>query len=166
MKKATISTIIMLVVAVGTYVVLANQQESGMMGGGMMGRGMMDNNDIMMQRRGGMMRGGMMDSNDMMMQRRGWMAGQGDMMGMNQMHMMMAQSMMNISMVPTEEGGVIVLAYDKLLKYNKNLELVKEVELKIDTEQMQKKVEDMMNYRPMRQRMMQRGMMGRSQSSR
>jgi hypothetical protein len=55
----------------------------------------------------------------------------GKMMGMS--HMMMSRSL-----VATTDGGVVVMAGNKLQKYDKDLMLVKEVELKIDMEAMKK----------------------------
>ena len=87
--------------------------------GGMMGRGM----------RGG----GMMDSNDMMMQK--------GMMGMHPM----AGMMYGGSMVGTTDDGVVVLVGNKLIKYDKDLNLVKEVEIKIDWESYKKVMEQHRN---------------------
>lgn len=57
------------------------------------------------------------------------------MMGMCPMHCMMMKSVMEKEMVATEDGSVVVLAGNKLMKYDKNLELKKEVELKYDTKE-------------------------------
>lgn len=57
----------------------------------------------------------------------------GDMQGM-----MMKKMMMEKKMIATSDGGVIVMFGNKLVKYDKDLELVKEVELKIDMEAMKK----------------------------
>jgi len=54
--------------------------------------------------------------------------GKGSMMGEGMMKGMMGKS----SMVASNDGGVIVLLGNKLYKYDKNLNLVKEVELKVD----------------------------------
>ncbi|OGX16053.1 MAG: hypothetical protein A2166_05430 [Omnitrophica WOR_2 bacterium RBG_13_41_10] len=51
--------------------------------------------------------------------------------------------MMQKQMVVTSDGGVIVLAGNKLYKYDKNLNLVKEVEIKIDVEAMKKTIGQM-----------------------
>jgi hypothetical protein len=105
MKKTVILTMVVFAVAAGAYYVFAAiQNEGGMMGSGMM-------------------RGRMMDSNDMMMQR-----GMG--YGMHPMSGMMGGS----SLVATSDGGVVVLMGNKLIKYDKDLNLVKEVEIKIDWE--------------------------------
>ncbi len=56
-------------------------------------------------------------------------------MGMCPMHMNMCGSMMKSQIVATDDGGVIVLVCNKLMKYDKNLNVVKEVELKIDMEE-------------------------------
>jgi hypothetical protein len=66
------------------------------------------------------------------------------MLGMCPMHTMMCQGMMQKEMVATEDGGVIIMAYNKLCKYDKDLNLVKEVELKIDIKAMQDKMQQMM----------------------
>jgi hypothetical protein len=89
---------------------------------------------------------GMMDSNDMMMQK--GMMGKG-MMGkampmMCPMHTMMCQGMMKKEVVATSDGGVIVMADNKLFKYDKDVNLIKEVELKIDMKATQDKMTQMM----------------------
>ena len=99
-----------------------------MMGEGRMDKGMMDKD---------MMGKGMRD---------------GKMMGM---HPMM-KSMMEKLMVPTADGGVVVLMGNKLTKYDKDLNVVKEVEIKMDMEGMQKMMENMKSMCPM----MGKGMMG------
>ena len=122
MKKTIILLSVAALAVVGSYVVFAEDP----MGGGMMGRGM---------------RGGpMMDSNDMMMQRRmmggpmmGGYGGYGG-YGMHPMSGMMGGS----SLAATEDGGAIVLIGNKLMKYDKDLNLAKEVEIKIDWEKMNK----------------------------
>jgi len=83
--------------------------------------------------------------------------GKGQMMSMCPMHHMMMGSMMSKAIAPTTDGGVIVLAGDKLIKYDKDLNLVKEVEVKMDMEGMQKKMSQMMEKCPMCKGMMQGG---------
>ncbi len=51
---------------------------------------------------------------------------------------MMMHTVMSKEMVGTEDGGVIVLIGNKLLKYDKNLDLKKEVEIQIDMKAMKK----------------------------
>lgn len=60
--------------------------------------------------------------------------------------MMMSGMMMAMpkSIVATEDGGIIVLVGNKLLKYDANLKLVKEIEVKIDVSAMMKKMKEMM----------------------
>ncbi len=88
------------------------------------------------------------------------MMGKGQMMSMCPMHHMMMGSMMSKAIAPTENGGVIVLAGDKLIKYDKDLNLVKEVKIEMDMEGVQKKMSQMMEGCPMCKGMMQgRGMM-------
>jgi len=55
----------------------------------------------------------------------------------------MMQAMMSKSMVATSDGGVVVLAGNRLLKYDKNLELVKEVKIKMESEEMRGKMTGM-----------------------
>ncbi|MFH1692495.1 MAG: hypothetical protein ABIC68_08050 [Candidatus Omnitrophota bacterium] len=58
----------------------------------------------------------------------------------------MFRAMMIKNMVATEDGGVIVLVGSKLQKYDKDLVLQKEVEIKVDAQDMQ----DMMSHCPMK----------------
>lgn len=51
--------------------------------------------------------------------------------------------MMQKQMIATSDGGVIVLAGNKLYKYDKNLNLVKEAEIKIDFEHMKMMMDKM-----------------------
>ena len=74
------------------------------------------------QTKGPMMGGGMMMG-----------AGLGD--GMGAMRTMMG--MMN-NLVATSDGGVVVMIGNKLYKYDKNLKLVKEAEIKVDMKSMQR----------------------------
>ncbi|MBP9855472.1 MAG: hypothetical protein KBD53_11450 [Candidatus Omnitrophica bacterium] len=68
----------------------------------------------------------------------------------------MMQSMMQKQVVATSDGGIIVVAGNKLTKYDKDLNVIKEVELKMDTEGMQKMMDNMKSMCPM----MGKGMMG------
>jgi hypothetical protein len=129
MKKTIVYTVIASALAAGAYLVFAAENEQPMIGGGMMHGRMMDANQMPMHR--GMGRGGMMDVNDMMMR--------GGMMGM---HPMMYSS----SLVATTDGGVVVMMGNKLIKYDKDLNLVKEVEIKIDWQSWNK---TMMEHRKM-----------------
>ena len=52
----------------------------------------------------------------------------------------MMKMMMDKTMVASGDGGVIIMIGNKLLKYDKDLELKKEVEIKIDMEAMQKEM--------------------------
>ncbi|MHC4114686.1 MAG: hypothetical protein ACYSSL_05130 [Planctomycetota bacterium] len=74
---------------------------------------------------------------------------EGQMMRMCPMHHTMMGSMMSKAIAPTEDGGVIVLAGDKLIKYDKDLTLVKEVKIEMDMEGMQKKMSQMMEKCPL-----------------
>jgi hypothetical protein len=66
---------------------------------------------------------------------------------------MMAQSMAHAmsqqSLVATSDGGVIVLAGGKLMKYDGGLGLVKEVQLNVDYDRMQERMQRMMENMPM-----------------
>lgn len=88
-----------------------------------------------------------MGSDCMMMPSKGkWMRG-------CPMHGMMMKSMMDCQMVATEGSGVIIKTCDKLLKYDKDLNLVKEVEMKVDIEAMKKMMCQMMEVCPMCKKM-------------
>lgn len=58
------------------------------------------------------------------------------------MHCMMMKKMMSKKMVASGDGGVIVLVGNKLLKYDKDLNLVKEAEIKIDMEAYKAKMKE------------------------
>ncbi len=60
------------------------------------------------------------------------------MMGMCAMHMMMGEHMMKKEIIATQDGGIIVIAAGKLYKYDKDLNLVKEVEMKCDADMKEK----------------------------
>lgn len=81
---------------------------------------------------GGMMGKGMMDKGGMM---------DGKMMGMC--------AMMQKQVIATSDGGVVIVTCNKLTKYNKDLNVVKEVELKMDMEGMQKMMNNMKSMCPM-----------------
>ena len=72
------------------------------------------------------------------------MMAKGEMMARGSMHGMMMKGMMEKSMIATSDGGVIISVGNKLMKYDKSLNLVKEVEIKIDMEAMQKNMKEMM----------------------
>jgi hypothetical protein len=76
---------------------------------------------------------GMMDDKGMGMKNS--MMEKGGMMGMHGMMM----KMMEKTVVATSDGGIIIVSANKISKYDKDLNLVKEVELKAPTmEEMQK----------------------------
>lgn len=88
--------------------------------------------------KGGMVGKGMMD---------------GEMMGEKMMGMCpMMQSMMQKQVVATNDGGIFVVTGNKITKYDKDLNVVKEVEQKMDMEGMKKMMKDCP--------MMGKGMMG------
>ncbi|MCX5782261.1 MAG: hypothetical protein NT145_06115 [Elusimicrobia bacterium] len=84
----------------------------------------------------------------------------GGMKGMCPMHGMMMGQMMGKSMIASGDGGVIVMMGNKLMKYDKDLNLVKEAEIKVDEEAMQKMME-MCNNCPMCKEMKEQKGMGK-----
>lgn len=66
------------------------------------------------------------------------MAGRNKMMGMNPM-------MTNKTLVATSDGGIVILNGNKLQKYDKDLVLKKEVEIKTDMAAMQEMMSQMMD---------------------
>lgn len=88
------------------------------------------------------------------------------MRGCCSMHGMMMKSMMERTIVATSDGGVVVAIGNKLFKYDKNLELKKETEIKIDGEAMGKMMMEMKEKCPMCKKMMgERRMMEKGPSS-
>jgi hypothetical protein len=73
----------------------------------------------------------------------------GMMGGMCPGHMMMGKMMMSCQMVAMPDGDVVVMMGTKLTKYDKNLAVIKEVEMKVDTDAMMKKMMDMCAKCPM-----------------
>jgi hypothetical protein len=65
------------------------------------------------------------------------------MMGMCPMHMMMCQGAMEKKLVALEDGSIVIMTCTKLYKYDKDLNLVKEVELKKISEDVKAKMEEM-----------------------
>ena len=64
------------------------------------------------------------------------------------------------TMAATDDGGVIVAFGDKLIKYDSDLNKVKEVPLELDMNQMHQKMMQMMQNCPMMQQMKQQGQDG------
>lgn len=81
---------------------------------------------------------------------------QGMMHKKGMMKMCSMYKMMKAEMIATKDGGVIVMVGNKLLKYDRNLNLKKEVEIKIDTEGMQNMMKEMMEKCPMHKTMMRK----------
>ena len=96
---------------------------------------------------------------EMMGDKAGMMDGKSGMMGMMDGKMMgmcpMMKSMMERSVVATNDGGVVVVMGNKLTKYDKDLNVTKEVEMKMNMEGMQKMMDNMKTMCPM-----MKGMMG------
>ena len=90
------------------------------------------------------------------------MRAKGKMMEKCPMHGMMRKGMMEKSVIAAADGGVIVLVGNKLMKYDKNLNLIKEAEIKIDLAAMQRNMTEMMKDCPMMKdcSMMKGDMMG------
>jgi len=63
------------------------------------------------------------------------------------MHPMMGP-MMGASMIATQDGGVVVMMGDKLMKFDRDLNLVKEAKIKMDFEGMEKKIDQPMKECP------------------
>ena len=75
--------------------------------------------------------------------------GERGLMGKHPMGPMMMKAMMEKSIVATTDGGVVVLAGNKLIKFDKDLNVLKEVEIKVDMEAMQKSMKEMMKNCPL-----------------
>ncbi|MCX6340517.1 MAG: hypothetical protein NTX71_11470 [Candidatus Aureabacteria bacterium] len=69
------------------------------------------------------------------------------------MHAEMAEKMMKRSIVATADGGVVVMTGNKLIKYDKDLNVQKEAEIKMDMEGMQKMMMEMQAACPMYKKM-------------
>lgn len=95
------------------------------------------------------MKGSMMGNKGMKMK-------QEKMMGMYP-GMGMMRWMLGGQMVATKDGGIIVMMGNKLLKYDKDLNLKKEVEIKIDMEKVQKMMMRWQEECPMYKKMMEEG---------
>jgi hypothetical protein len=52
-------------------------------------------------------------------------------------------------LVPTQDGGAILMMGNKLIKYDASMNLVKEVEIKMDMEAMKNAMEEMKKNCPM-----------------
>ena len=152
MKKVKVLTLgaVLLLSVFFVSIVTAEEMKSQM---DMKQGNMMDKSDTM--DKGGMTGGGMMKG-DMM--GKGMMGGKMmGMMGNMEMHGMMMR-MMEKSVVATSDGGVIVVMGNKMTKYDKDLNVVKEVEMKMDMDAMKKNMDDMMKMCPMMGKGMKDGM--------
>ena len=166
MKRWMVPIALVTVIGLGSYALFAQQDDQpqdqpqqGMMGGGV-GGGMSQGGGY-----GGGYGGGMMGRG--MMQGRGGMMGRGMMGGgmMGGMHcpacMAMGASIMQETVTPTNDGGVVVSVTGELIKYDANLNRVKEVNLNIDWGRVHQMAQQIMQNCPMHRRMMQ--MMQQSQ---
>jgi hypothetical protein len=121
MKRLMIVVALVLVIALGSYAIFA-QQSSGMMqggSGGMMGDGT-----------AGAVNGGMMDD-----------------MGCS------GCGMMEGSVAATSDGGVVVVAAGKLIKYDAAFKKVNEVDIDVDWNAAHQKTQQTMQNCPMMQMM-------------
>ncbi len=69
--------------------------------------------------------------------------GHGAMKGMCRAHGMAMKMMAGRELAATSDGGVVILAGNKLYKYNKDLKLVNEAEVSVDAEGMEKMMAEM-----------------------
>ncbi|MBN2467878.1 MAG: hypothetical protein JXD19_06965 [Deltaproteobacteria bacterium] len=90
-----------------------------------------------------------------MMHHRGKMTCNKDMMGTGCCQAMAA--MTPKFLVETKDGGIVLLAGSKLMKFDQNLNLVKEVQIKMDIEAEQEMMRQMQKNCPRRTMMMQEG---------
>ncbi len=65
------------------------------------------------------------------------------------MGMCMMKDMMDKTVVATSDGGIVIVIGNKITKYDKNLNVVKETEFKMDMEGMHKMMEGMKGMCPM-----------------
>lgn len=119
MKKVASYLFVIMMVAGIAYFVFAPDQSSAM-------SGKQDESKEMMHK--GKMHEGMMHEG---------------MMQMCPMHKMMCEHMMKMDMVAMPDGDVVVMAAGKLYKYDKDFNLVKEIELKAmqDSKDMMEKMQ-------------------------
>ena len=126
-KHMAVAVVAIFIAGVASYMAFAQPQRGGMMRDRETGQG-------------GMMRSRMM--------------GQDGGMQMCDMHKMMGQCMTREQLVATPDGGVIAMVGNQLMKYDSDLKLITQTEVKIDYEAMQQKMQQMMENCPMRQQMM------------
>jgi hypothetical protein len=70
-------------------------------------------------------------------------------MGCPMCHMNKMMMMEGKKLVATQDGGAILMIGNKLIKYDSQLNIVKEVEIKIDMEAMKKSMDEMKDNCPM-----------------
>ena len=64
------------------------------------------------------------------------------------LHCSMASALMHKAVASTPEGGALVLAGNKLMRYDANLTLTKTIEIKVDEEAYQTRIQAMMDACP------------------
>ncbi|MFH1283334.1 MAG: hypothetical protein ABII27_06695 [bacterium] len=147
MKLISMLVLGCLVASLAGYQVMAQEHKDGMMGQEMMqDKEMVKDMDKDMGKKMG---------KDMKMGRdKSMHKGEGKMMGKCPMHEKMMKMMMERELIATSDGGVVLMMGNKLLKYDKNLNLKKEIELKMDMESMREMKEQMKENCPMNKKMM------------
>jgi len=138
MKRTYVMVAIVAAVGLVTYWALAaetSESNKGMMGQGMMEKGMMGQGTMSQGTMGQHMTGQSM-------------MGGGMMGGMCPMHMMMGRMASTVYMVPTSDDGAIVIMGKTLFKYDKDLKLVKQTEMRIDLEAMCREMKEMVDKCP------------------
>jgi hypothetical protein len=77
------------------------------------------------------------------------------------MHGEMFKTMMKPSVVAPQDGGIVVLMGNKIVKYDKDLNIQKEAEIKCDMERMRTMMKDMCADCPMCRKMWKRCGLGK-----
>src|SRR3989339_446030 len=96
------------------------------------------------------------DSNMPMMGRRGMPMGRGMMMPDMKAGCPICTAMMQKQMVATTDGGVVITAFGQIMKFDKDLNLVKAVDIPFDAGKMEAKMKTMMQNCPMCKMMKQK----------
>lgn len=73
------------------------------------------------------------------------------------MHKMMMKNMMSTEVVATQDGGIVLIRGNKLVKHDKDMNQVKEVEITMDMEKIETMLQEQIKDCPMRKRMMEAG---------
>jgi len=65
-----------------------------------------------------------------------------------QINLMIAQARIQRQLVPLPDGGIIIVVGNKILKFDTNLNLVREAEFEVNLEQNYKEIYNMFGYVP------------------